>query len=166
MPRPSSTPPPQAPDPGGPTQGAADLHNRADVERVLELIVGALTIRAYPKASVFAVRLALEEAVSNAFHHGHRSMPEGTPVRLEYRIEPTRVALAVEDRGPGFNPASVPDPTLDQNLESPSGRGLMLMRAYMTRVEFNSRGNKVTMVYDRPAIRNGAARTAVPGPSA
>ncbi len=161
MARPKPTPP--APD-SRPLQGAADLRDRGDVERVVGLIIGALDGHGYSKASVFAVRLALEEAIANAFHHGHRSLPQGTPVRLEYRVEPARVALVVEDRGPGFDPAAIPDPTMDQNLELPTGRGLMLMRAYMTRVEFSPRGNRVTLVYDRPPQRNGSSRTAIPGP--
>ena len=40
---------------------------------------------------------------------------------------------------------TVPDPTDDENLEVPSGRGLMLMRSFMSTVEFNSRGNGVIM---------------------
>ena len=55
--------------------------------------------------------------------------------------------------GPGFDPSTVPDPTLDQNLEIPSGRGLMLMRAYMTAVTFNPAGNRVTMRYRKPPGR-------------
>ena len=52
--------------------------------------------------------------------------------------------------GPGFDPDAIPDPTLDENLEIPSGRGLLLMRAYMRSVEFNAVGNVVQMVYRRP----------------
>jgi serine/threonine-protein kinase RsbW len=58
--------------------------------------------------------------------------------------------MHVEDRGPGFDPSGVPDPTLDENLELPSGRGLMLIRAYMTRVAFSPTGNRVSMYYRRP----------------
>ncbi len=125
------------------------------------MILAALTERGYSKAAVFAIRLALEEAVSNAFHHGHRGLPPGTPVRLDYNVDRSRVDLAVEDQGPGFNPQDVPDPTLDQNLEVPTGRGIMLMRAYMSRVEFNERGNRVSMVYERAPGSNGHRSGAV-----
>ena len=47
--------------------------------------------------------------------------------------------------GDGFDPSEVPDPTLEENLELPSGRGLMLMRTFMGRVEFNDKGNRVLM---------------------
>ena len=55
-----------------------------------------------------------------------------------------------EDKGPGFKPEAVPDPTLDENLTIPTGRGLLLMRAYMAKVEYVGRGNRVEMVYQRP----------------
>ncbi len=122
---------------------------RADIERVEEGLLGAMQRHAFPEASRFAMRLALEEALVNAFRHGHKGMPN-TPVLVEYDVSSTRVMLAIEDQGPGFTPEAVPDPTLDENLEVPTGRGLLLMRAYMTSVEYVGRGNRVEMVYDRP----------------
>jgi serine/threonine-protein kinase RsbW len=104
----------------------------------------------YPRASVFAVRVALEEAMSNAFNHGHRTVAAGTPIFLEYHAEADRVTIAVEDQGPGYTPEAVPDPTLDENLERTSGRGLFLIRAYMSEVRHNAKGNRLEMVYLRP----------------
>jgi serine/threonine-protein kinase RsbW len=40
---------------------------------------------------------------------------------------------------------ALPDPTLEENLEKPSGRGVLLMREFMTKVEYNDRGNCVTL---------------------
>ncbi|MFM9995938.1 MAG: ATP-binding protein [Phycisphaerales bacterium] len=137
--------------------GTATLHERSELDRAVALIVGRLVALGYPKASQFAVRLAVEEAVSNAFHHGHRGLPAGTPVKLEYTVTPRHVAIAVEDRGPGFNPDAVPDPTLDANLEVPTGRGIMLMRSYMTTLRYNAVGNRVEMVYHHPAARQSRA---------
>lgn len=128
---------------------------RADIERAVGTILAAVSRHGYPEASKFAVRLAVEEALSNAIHHGHREHPS-TPVRLEYRIDPGQVVIRIEDQGPGFDPSGVPDPTLDENLERPSGRGLMLIRAYMTRVTFNPKGNQITMEYRRPQGASGA----------
>jgi serine/threonine-protein kinase RsbW len=72
-------------------------------------------------------------------------------VKFEFSVGPAELGVKIQDSGPGFDPKAVPDPTLDANLELPSGRGLMLMRAYMTKVTFNSKGNQVTMVYRKPA---------------
>jgi serine/threonine-protein kinase RsbW len=45
----------------------------------------------------------------------------------------------------------VPDPLAEDNLERPGGRGLLLMRSYMTWVRFNRRGNAVTLFKQRSA---------------
>lgn len=149
-----STPSPDtpAPAPRDSDSGDAVLRDRDDLQRCVERLLSLLKGAGYSKTAVFGMRLALEEAVVNAFLHGHKHLPEGTPVRLEFRVSPRLVELTVEDRGPGFTPAAVPDPTLDENLECPTGRGIMLMRAYMTRVTYNARGNRVTMVYEPAGV--------------
>jgi serine/threonine-protein kinase RsbW len=86
------------------------------------------------------VRLALEEALVNAIKHGNGLDPSKS-VRVHCDIQTDRVYVEIEDEGPGFAPEDVPDPTLDENIERPSGRGLMLIRSFMNRVDFNDRGN-------------------------
>lgn len=128
-------------------------HERGQVEEAVKQILDGLTRHGYTESSRFAVRLAIEEGLANAFRHGHRGLGEATPVRLEYRLGPRELTVVITDRGPGFDPRVVPDPTLDANLELPSGRGLMLMKAYMSSVSFSPKGNQVTMVYRKPAAR-------------
>lgn len=131
---------------------AVDLVNdRSQIDAVRDHIVESVQRLGYPPASAFAIRLAFEEAVSNAFRHGHRSLPPATPVNVSFSIGPDRVEIAVHDRGPGFDPRAIPDPTSESNIELPSGRGIMLIRAYMSQVDFNAAGNQVRMVYRRPA---------------
>jgi serine/threonine-protein kinase RsbW len=125
-------------------------NSRADIDSVETQVLAALDQCKYPEASRFAVRLALEEALVNAFQHGHRGMPAEAPLTVCYSVLPGEVTIAVTDQGPGFDPASVPDPTADINLELPSGRGLMLMRAYMSSVTHDLGGRRVTMIYKRP----------------
>jgi len=125
--------------------------DRAKIEALEDQILTAVDRHGYPKSSRFAIKLALEEAITNAFQHGHRTVAEGTPITVSYEVDPERVSIAVEDRGPGFAPSNVPDPTLDENLTNPTGRGIMLMKAYMTEVHHNASGNRVELVYRRPA---------------
>lgn len=126
-------------------------NDRKEIDRAQGEVLTAAEALGYPKASRFAVRLALEEAISNAFRHGHRGLPEEETVRLEYSVGEQEIRLAVEDKGPGFKPQDVPDPTLDANLEQLSGRGMVLIRAYMAEVSHNESGNRLEMVYKRPA---------------
>lgn len=124
------------------------VHNRREeIERAEKAILDAAKRHRFPERSMFALRLALEEAVMNAFKHGHRSIPD-EPVELRWTIDDARAEIVVQDRGPGFNPGGVPDPTSDDRLELPTGRGLMLMQAYMSSIEFNEQGNRVTMVHE------------------
>lgn len=119
-------------------------------QQVQDRIIGALEARGFPARDVFGVRLALEEALVNAIKHGNGLDP-GKVVRVHCDLDDQRVCITVEDEGPGFNPEDVPDPTEDDNLEKPSGRGLMLMRAFMTRIEYRGRGNCVLLEKQRDA---------------
>ena len=125
------------------------LNDRACIERLEADILERIDHFGYPKASRFAVKLAFEEAIANAFQHGHRGLSGELPVRVTYDVTDAEIHIEIEDQGPGFQADDVPDPTLDENLDRPSGRGLMLMRSYMTTVRYNERGNRVEMIYRR-----------------
>jgi len=129
------------------------LNCREDIDRAEEHLLGLLSKHGYGESSSFAVRLAVEEALTNAFNHGHKGLSPDLAVRFDFSVGPAEVTICVEDQGPGFKPDAVPDPTLDENLEIPSGRGLLLMRAYMASVEFSDRGNRLTMVYHKPPAK-------------
>src|SRR5687768_14154252 len=95
--------------------------------QLLEDLLAQLGERGWPEEDKFGIHLSVEEALMNAIKHGNQRDPEKF-VFVEYRLSDTALFVQVEDQGEGFNPEEVPDPTLDENLELPSGRGLMLMR--------------------------------------
>jgi len=115
----------------------------AEARHVQEEIEKQLAAQATDQ-ELFAVRLALEEALVNAIKHGNQ-LDRSKKVAISYRFLPGRFEIRISDEGPGFDPADVPDPTAVENLERPCGRGLMLMRHYMTEVAYNDRGNSVVM---------------------
>lgn len=80
------------------------------------------------------VGVALREAVVNAFRHG-RSL-DNAPTRIGLHLTADSLVITVRDRGPGFDPDSVPDPTADANLERGCGRGIFYMRCFTDRVSF------------------------------
>jgi serine/threonine-protein kinase RsbW len=92
----------------------------------------------------FGIQMALEESLTNAIRHGNCCDPT-KQVHVECKVSDQRFWLRVTDEGPGFKPNQVADCTADENLECPGGRGLALIKAYMTRVEYNHCGNSVTM---------------------
>ena len=115
-----------------------------EARRVQEQIERLLAARGTGDHELFGIKLALEEALVNAIKHGNQ-MDRAKQVRISYRLLADRFDVHITDEGNGFDPADVPDPTAVENLERPCGRGLMLMRHYMTEVAFNERGNCVTM---------------------
>lgn len=127
-------------------------NRRADLDKVESGVLEALRRHGYPEPSIFAVRLVLEEALVNAFQHGHRGLPPDTTVEVDATIEANEARILVTDQGPGFDPSKIADPTLDENLELPSGRGLLLIRAYMTEVSHDLGGRRLVMRYKRPAV--------------
>ncbi|HEX9108288.1 MAG TPA: ATP-binding protein [Longimicrobiales bacterium] len=94
------------------------------------------------------LRVSLSEALANAMLNGNRRDPEKR-VRLEARLAPRRLVIRVTDEGGGFDPQTLPDPTLPEHRVQGSGRGIFLIRNLMDAVEFNERGNAITMVLER-----------------
>jgi serine/threonine-protein kinase RsbW len=126
------------------------INSRSEIDRVEAAVLAALDRFAYPEASRFAIRLALEEGLVNAFLHGHRGLPPEEPVEVSFRVGPSSATISISDQGPGYNPGSVPDPTAEENIELPSGRGLMLIRSFMSEVRHEKNGACLIMRYDRP----------------
>ena len=123
----------------------------------------------------FHMVVALHEALSNAMYHGnlevstalrrenldddafHRVADEhrrqspwrDRRVHLSAKITSDEAIFVVRDEGPGFNFASLPDPRDRSNLEEIGGRGLFLIRLFMTEVRHGERGREITMVKRR-----------------
>jgi len=119
-----------------------------EVARAQDTILAAVREHGYTESQVFAIKLSLEEALTNAIKHGNRMDPAKS-VEVEFRVNDQQVWIRICDEGGGFQPDSVADPTLDENLDRPCGRGVMLMQAYMTHVHFSDAGNCVTMIKRR-----------------
>ena len=119
----------------------SDLRRLQDVE---EAVLSQCQRYCYTNRDLFALKLAIDEAVANAIKHGNRSDSE-KHVHIKYRVTPHRADVVVEDEGPGFNPAALPDPTREEHLEALHGRGILLMRAFMNNVVYSPTGNAVTL---------------------
>jgi serine/threonine-protein kinase RsbW len=93
----------------------------------------------------FNFRVGLTEALANAMLNGNARDP-GKRVWLEAHVSRESITVRVTDEGRGFDPGRVPDPTLPSNRQRVGGRGIFLIRKLMDEVEFNERGNSITMV--------------------
>jgi anti-sigma regulatory factor (Ser/Thr protein kinase) len=121
------------------------------------------------------VSMALREALVNAIEHGNLEVSSSLrerdddsylqELRRRRELDPYRsrrvmlsaretresVTYVVRDEGPGYNVAALPDPTDPRNLEKCSGRGLLLIRAFMDEVSHNKSGNEITLIKRRDA---------------
>src|SRR5262245_37690681 len=91
--------------------------------------------------------LAVREAVANAIKHGNR-LEEGKHVLILFRVEATRLVVAVRDQGRGFDPHRVENPVAPENVYHNHGRGIFFMNAFVDDVTFTrlpSRGTEVRM---------------------
>lgn len=115
-----------------------------EVRLLQDRLEAALVAAGWGESEQFAIKLAVEEAVVNAVKHGNQMDPDKR-VKIGYTITPAKFLIRIEDEGPGFNPADVPDPTEEINIERPCGRGLLLINGFMDGVRYHGRGNVVAM---------------------
>jgi CheY-like chemotaxis protein len=130
----------------------------------------------WSQADRLQIGMAVEEALTNAMHHGNlevsSELRDGDTeagyyqaiaqrkdlaqfrrrkVRVEAEYSDDHICIQISDQGAGFNPKSVPDPRLHENLDRVSGRGLLLIRSFMDQVAHNAAGNQITMTKLRKA---------------
>lgn len=127
------------------TRSMAVASTHFAIAEVCEWILPKLKAHNFSQEDIFAVHLALEEALINAIKHGNKMNPD-KKVKIDYSVNSERVEISMTDEGKGFNPEAVPDPRLGENLYKNEGRGVLLMQSYMDEVEYNKRGNSVRMV--------------------
>lgn len=112
--------------------------------QILEELLARIQNEKWTSRDIFGIRLALEEAVVNAIKHGNCLDPN-KQVHVICKSTTEKIWIRIADEGSGFNPEQVPDCTDAAHIESPNGRGIMLMRNFMSSVEYNEQGNVVVM---------------------
>lgn len=115
-----------------------------EVRPVQDNIEAGLQANQWGDTDVFAIKLCVEEALVNAIKHGNQFDPD-KKVQVNYSITDERFDILIADEGAGFNPDDVPDPTADDNLDRNCGRGVFLIKNFMTSVEYRGRGNVMAM---------------------
>ncbi len=125
------------------------LQSRFDeVARAEAAVLELAEQHGYDATAQFAIKLSMEEAITNAIKHGNQMDPAKS-VTVTYSVTENLARITVCDQGGGFTPNGVPDPTLDENLEKPHGRGIMLIKAYMTEASYSDCGRCLTMIKQR-----------------
>ncbi len=127
----------------------------AEGRQIQKRIVDEVERHRYCADALFAIKLALEEALINAIKHGNR-LDRTKMVHVEADITPQRTLITIEDEGRGFHREWVPDPTATENLERLHGRGILLIESYMDEVEWSQGGRRVRMLRrNAPGLKPG-----------
>jgi serine/threonine-protein kinase RsbW len=98
--------------------------------------------------AAYGVDMAVREAVTNAVLHGNKQ-DENVPVEIGMAGTDDGLTVTVRDRGEGFDPSHLPDPTAEENILKASGRGILFMRTFMDEVAWErpaGGGTRVRMV--------------------
>lgn len=138
------------------TNARPDIRGRERIEfelpsdlSLMDVILRFLIERAAGRGLVGAdhshLYVALDEAFVNAVIHGNRR-DANKFVRIITELDDGEARFTIEDEGAGFDRASLPDPRDPANLLKASGRGVLLIHNIMDEVEYNERGNRLTMV--------------------
>lgn len=119
------------------------MSNLRVIENAIDEMTGAIGINQDNYGKILVATL---EAVNNAIKHGNKDNPlKLVDVEIEY--DKDEIRITVTDEGEGFNPAGIPDPTMPENIEELSGRGVFLMTKLSDTIKFNEKGNSVTMSF-------------------
>jgi serine/threonine-protein kinase RsbW len=92
------------------------------------------------------ILVAITEAVNNAIQHGNQSDKDKL-VKLTCNSGPHEITFTIEDEGGGFDYNTLPDPTSNENILKPDGRGIFLMKHLCDVLRFENQGSKVEMVF-------------------
>lgn len=92
------------------------------------------------------IHLAVVEAVTNAIIHGNKS-DESKEIFFKSEKSDTTIRFIVKDQGKGFNADTIPDPTLPENREKISGRGVFLIKNLADQVAFEENGTSLHMIF-------------------
>jgi anti-sigma regulatory factor (Ser/Thr protein kinase) len=85
------------------------IRHKADIAPALQAVAAVMAAERYPAQDLFAVSLALEEALVNAVEHGHRNDPSKV-VRLICWGSADEVVATAVDQGDSFSGGDVPEP--------------------------------------------------------
>jgi len=109
-----------------------------ELEAVQRLISQAASAFGLTEDMAYWMELTISESVINAIRHGNQFDPT-KKARLAISFDGENVEVVVEDQGEGFSLDELADPTRDENLLKPCGRGILIIRSFMDEVSLTRR---------------------------
>jgi len=120
--------------------------DKAAVDLVVQRIMASIREKDCADGKEQAIELALSEALANAVVHGCKSDPSKV-VECDVACDQNHsLLIVVRDPGEGFDPGSIPNPVVGQNIYSGHGRGVYLITQLMDEVKFLKNGTEIHMI--------------------
>jgi serine/threonine-protein kinase RsbW len=91
------------------------------------------------------IETSLREALANAITHGAGNDPAKTIQCCVACDDAHGILIVVRDPGNGYDPLSVPNPLVGENLFSNHGRGIFLINQLMDEVHIRRNGAEIVM---------------------
>jgi serine/threonine-protein kinase RsbW len=118
------------------------------VDQAEQTVLREAEVLGFDEDDLHRIGISVRECMVNAVVHGNRYNAR-KKVHLKVRRAPDSLTVWVADEGDGFDPASLPDPLAGENLLRQSGRGVLMMQAFMDEFQICNRapqGTEVKMV--------------------
>lgn len=121
------------------------------IEAIDEAVNKAVNFAAsigFDEEAIYAIDMAVREAVANAVKHGNL-LDEKKKVVVTMKCSGKGLEVEIRDFGEGFDVDAVPDPTKPENLLKNCGRGILFMRSFMEEVQWmkHSKGGMVVKMF-------------------
>jgi serine/threonine-protein kinase RsbW len=118
------------------------------VDHAEQTVLREAEVLGFDEDDLHRIGISVRECMVNAVVHGNRYNAR-KKVHLKVSRAPDRLTVWVADEGEGFDPATLPDPLAGENLLRQSGRGVLMMQAFMDEFQICNRapqGTEVKMV--------------------
>ena len=115
------------------------------------------TLAGFDEDTVPNIAMAVREAAVNAILHGNAYNPAKN-ITATFEANSDALIVRIADEGTGFDPTNVPDPHAAENILRGSGRGIILIKAFMDEVHFRQLhpGTELTLIKHRAPAQPAA----------
>jgi serine/threonine-protein kinase RsbW len=108
------------------------------VDKAEAIVIQAALELGFDEDDQHQIGMAVRECMVNAVVHGNR-YSQNKKVHLGVDPSENGLTVVIGDEGAGFDLNSLPDPLAAENLLRQSGRGLLLIRAFMDEFDLHPR---------------------------
>jgi len=125
-----------------------DVSMTAEVESISPVVHGIMAMAGQIQTlngKELEIETALREALANAVTHGCGGDP-GKIIHCCVAVDEEHgMVIVVRDPGNGFDPLTVPNPVVGENVYSNHGRGIYLINQLMDEVQIRRNGTEIVM---------------------